>query len=41
MKSLRDSLEKTCKRVGVQRDAVECDYALSWILAGINRIPPL
>lgn len=41
MKFLRDSLEETRKRMGVQRDAVECDYALSWILAGVRRIPSL
>ena len=41
MKFLRDSLEETRKHMGVQRDAVECDYALSWILAGVRRIPSL
>ena len=41
MKSLRDSLKETHKRTGVRWDVVERDYVLSWILAGISRIPSL
>ena len=41
MKSLRDSFKETHKRTGVRWDVVERDYALSWMLAGINRIPSL
>ena len=41
MKSLRDSFKETHKRMGVRWDVVERDYVLSWILAGISRIPSL
>lgn len=41
MKPLRLRLEQARKRLGVPWDALERDYLLSWILAGIGEVPAL
>lgn len=41
MKPLRTRLEEARKRLGLPWEALERDYLLSWILAGIDRVPVL
>lgn len=38
---IRSRLEKVRKDSGVAWNAIERDYVLSWILAGISRVPSL
>lgn len=41
MKPLRTRLEEARKRLGLPWEALERDYLLAWILAGIDRVPAL
>ena len=41
MKPLRTRLEAARKRLGLPWEALERDYLLAWILAGIDRVPVL
>jgi predicted nucleotidyltransferase component of viral defense system len=41
MRPLRGRLEEARVRLGVPWEVLERDYLLSWILAGIGRVPEL
>jgi hypothetical protein len=41
VKPLRTRLEAARKRLGLPWEALERDYLLAWILAGIDRVPVL
>ena len=41
MRPLQTRLQEACSHTGLQMQAIEKDYLLSWILAGISRVPAL
>ena len=41
MRPLRNRLEEARQRLGAPWEVLERDYVLSWILAGIDRVPAL
>ena len=41
MRPLRTRLQEACRSLGIPWEALERDYLLSWVLAGISQIPVL
>ena len=41
MRPLRTRLQEARRRLGMPWEALERDYLLSWVLAGISRVPAL